>query len=131
MRRVCFGFALLLLAGSVEAQGFGCPGQNAPYVSYASEAITVSNAAKSFTAATYNSQAGPGSGAVQAATVTLESNPIRTATDGSTPTASAGELWTNSTNVKFLVCGQLNVMRFLAIRTGSDAAITVFYWRRQ
>ena len=126
-----FVLVLALLAPIAEAQGFGCPGQNAPYVSYASEAITVSNAAKSFTAATYNSQAGPGSGAVQAATVTLESNPIRTATDGSTPTASAGELWTNSTNVKFLVCGQLNVMRFLAIRTGSDAAITVFYWRRQ
>ena len=133
-RRAIFAACLWLLSTApVESQSAGCPGQSAAYVQFGTrQAITVSNTAVGFTAANYASDnPPPGSGQVQMAMVTLETNPIRISTDGVVPTAAVGELWTNSTNVKFMVCGTLNVQRFLAIRTGSDAAITVSYWRSQ
>lgn len=135
MRRLAIIAACLWLLGQtpLHAQMMGCPGQNAPFVQFGiRQAITISSTALPFTAANYAEDAGgPGNGPVQMAQVTLESNPIRVSTDGVPPTAAIGELWTNSTNVKFAVCGELNVKRFLAIRTGSDAAITVSYWRKQ
>ena len=127
MRRLVFIAACLwpLNQAPAQAQGFACPGQNGPYVNYAREALTISSTALPFTASVYQPSGAP---PPLAATVTLETNPIRTSTNGAPPTAAVGELWTNGTNVRFIVCGEANIKRFLAIRTGSDASLTIAYW---
>lgn len=123
MKRLLIILAFLGFAGVAEAQV--CPGLTGQTTAYATEAITVSSTAIGFTAATYND----GTHVPLFAQVTLETNPIRVLTTGKPPTSSVGELWTNSTNVKFTVCGQSSINKFLAIRTGAaDAAITVVYY---
>lgn len=121
MRRYLLFLALCALPAEAQI----CPGASTGDIQYAQEAITISSTALPFTVATYADGGAP----VKYAVVTLETNPIRVRADGLNPTATVGELYTNSTNVKFLVCGQGNVQRFRAIRTGSDAAITAAYYR--
>ena len=114
----------VLLPGAVQAQV--CPGVTGPVEAYAREAITVSTTALPFTAGTY----ADGRGDVKFAQVTLESNNIRVSVEGLVPSATVGELWETSTNVKFVVCGQTSVRRFRAIRQGAaDATLTVTYFR--
>jgi len=127
MRRLVFLAACLWLLSQApaQAQGFACPGQNGPYVNYAREVLTISSTALPFTATVYQPSGAP---PPLAATVTLETNPIRISTNGVPPTATVGTLWTNATNTRFLVCGEANVKRYLAIRTGSDASTTIEYW---
>lgn len=122
--------AALLSQGYVEAQV--CPGVNGATAQYASEPIVVSSTAIGFTAATINIARDRGQ-PLLFAEVTLETNPIRVRADGLAPTATVGALWNNAAtgNIKFYVCGETSMRRFLAIRTGSDAAITAVYYTSQ
>jgi hypothetical protein len=115
---------LLLFTLPVEAQV--CPGASVMDEAYAEEALVISSTALPFTAAVY---APAGTPQVKYASVTLETNPIRVSVTGVVPTATVGQLFTNSTNVSFFVCGNINVRKFLAIRTGADAAITAIFYR--
>ena len=74
MRRLAFMAAVLWLVCTVpaESQSAGCPGQNAAYVNFGREAITISSTALPFTASAYaTSLPTPGNGPVQMAMVTL------------------------------------------------------------
>lgn len=122
MKRLLILLVLLGFAGVAEAQV--CPGLTGSTQAYAREVITVSSTAVGFTSATYND----GVHTPLFAQVTLESNNIRVSVEGKPPTATVGELWQTSTNVKFTVCGQTSINKFLAIRASADATITVTYY---
>lgn len=93
---------------------------------FADEAITVSSAAKSLTAATYKpgGQVPP----TRRAVITVEDAQIRFRTDGSAPTSSVGHI-ANIDDV--IMLSNINDMsNFKAIRTTStDAKIYVSYKR--
>ena len=92
--------------------------------SYKYEAITVSSTALGFTAANLalaNSLYGRD---IKNVLVTVETNPIRFTTDGTTPTSTVGHLLSVG---DIYTCDGEDVLKFRAIRTGSDATIHCTY----
>ena len=92
------------------------------YVAFAHEALTVSNAVKTLTAATYI----VGERYSQAAFITLEDADIRYTYDGTTPSATVGHLLTQGSALTLM--GHHDISNFKAYRAGSvDGTIHVTY----
>lgn len=117
--------AVVLLVGLClfPTSGFAdglCPGHPQPFIPYAKETLSVGAAAVPFTSSVYNTA----SQSPSLATVTVETASVRAWSDGSTPTASVGQLInTNS----FWVCGYAAITQFKAIATAGTASLTVQY----
>jgi len=94
---------------------------------FAQEEITVSNAVKSLTAATYAASGGWGS--AQKAVVQVLNATIRFYLNGTTPTTATG--FSESAGSSFTLENEAEIIGFRAIRqTSSDAKITVSYLRK-
>lgn len=121
-KRAVLASAILSLALCVQpfpakADGGPCPGLNATLIPMGYQQLTVSSVAVGFTI--------PQTRVLRLAIVTVEVNPIRFRDDGTAPTASVGMLVQN--NVSIAVCG-VAASAFRAIRTGSDAVLSISYY---
>lgn len=87
------------------------------------ESITVSSVAIGFTGAKID----PGSAAPapRMVLITVETNPIRYRYDGSDPTAAIGHSAAAGDVIR--IFGRVNLKKFKAIATGSDATLRVTY----
>lgn len=124
-RRSILAAALAALLSQGQAEAQSCLGINGPAMVFTQEAIAVSSTAIGVTSTIFSNIQAAGKRALFV-TFTLETNPIRWRSDGLAPTAAVGNLVNNSAtgNVVFTICGETDAKRFLAIRTGSDAAMT-------
>lgn len=107
---------LVVFAGSAHAQS--CPGINNFFLRpLGYQQLTVSNTAVGFTLPTV--------GTTRLAVVMIETNPIRTRDDGTSPTATVGMPF--DAKIPIFVC-QSSLAAFKAIRQSSDATLSISYY---
>ena len=124
LRAVLVAILALASASYAHAAPGGCGQQNTPYLTaIASEQITVSSTALSFTAAKYTA----GDSKPMLAVVAVQSFGIRSLDTGGVPTASVGMPWAAAS--AFSVCGESNIKAFRMIRQTSDAVVDVTYYK--
>ena len=100
-----------------------------PYENYGYEALTVTDTAAGFTAATIKPTSGDRTGIpANAALIYVSNFPITWRCDGTTATAANG--MHSLANDVILIEGAGNVARFSAIRTTADSATVyvLYYW---
>lgn len=95
-----------------------CPGLKQTLTPLGYQQLAVSNTAVGFTLPATSRP-------VRVAIVMVEANPIRYRDDGTNPTATVGTLI--NPNVSVVVCGAA-INRFRAIRSGSDAVLSINYY---
>lgn len=107
------------MSGSQVPIGVRTAGQ---YVAFAHEELTVTNAVKVLTAATYK----VGDRYAQAAFITVEDADVRYTYDGTTPSATVGHLLTQGSSIT--LAGYHDISTFKAYRSAAvDGTLHVTY----
>ena len=114
---------LLLLCLSLPRLGAAqCPGLTTQQTSFATEQLTVSDAETPLTSAIYK----PSGITPSMATVSVEGGGIRYQVVTAAPATTGQPVTGGST---FSICGFENIASFKAIRLGTDALLTIIYYR--
>jgi len=126
MRRLLLTLILLGLGLPSPALAQVCPGASTPLRPYAKETLVISSTALPLTNSVYMSAGN----SPKVASVTLTGDSISYWDTGDVPTASVGHLVPLvGSAVQFLVCGQVAVQNFKAIRVTTDATLAVSYYK--
>ena len=117
------GFFLCCLCLGLPWLGFAqCPGMTTQQTSFATEQLTVSNAETSLTSAVYK----PSGITPSMATVSVEGGGIRYQVVATAPATTGQPV---SGGATFTVCGFDSIAAFKAIRLGTDALLTIIYYK--